>query len=310
MKVFVIGSSFTGKTTLIEKLTRGRGVGTLRVKDERFERLVKVFRPRKSTPLSITLIDSDAVGKAYNERKPTRIFQELVEADAFVEVVGGLVGDFMGFTDTTLKFLGIESEVLERRIDRLRKEVAVGKGSERELEVLERSLELVSDGIPLYAGRFKEKEIKILRGLGLLSVKPRLILFNVPQDASLDEEVLSEAKSQGLPYVIVDVLNDDPEILNKKISSALLEMTGTITFFTPGKKETRAWPLKRGSTVLEAAATVHNDLARKFVKAEVIGWERLVEAGGWKEAKEKNWVRLEGKDYIVQDGDCIFIRAS
>ncbi len=310
MKVFVIGPSFVGKSTLVERLSGGKGVGTLSVMDDRFQKLVQVFNSRKATPLQITLVDSDALGKAYNENKPTRVFQELAEADAFLEVSGGLIGDFLSFTDTTLRFLSIESDVISRRIERLKKEVATGKGSEKELQVLTKALGFLEEGTPLYAAGFSEEELKVLRGLGLLSVKPRIVVFNETAENHPDEDSLTEVKAQGLPFVVVNLRDDDPEELNRKVSRAILDATGTITFFTPGEKETRAWPLKKGSTVLEAAATIHNDLARRFVRAEVIEWDRLVAAGGWKEAKEKNWVRLEGKDYVVKDGDCVYIRAS
>lgn len=310
MKVFVIGPSFVGKSTLVERLTGGKGVGVLSVLDERFEKLLEVFRSRKATPLQITLIDSDALGKAYNENRPTRVFQELADADVFLEVSGGLVGDFLSFTDTTLRFLSVESDVLTRRIERLKKEVAAGKGDRRELEVLVRALNALEEGIPLYAVDFRAEEVKVLRGLGLLSVKPRVILFNATREGGPDEEILNEVREQGLPYVVANLKEEDADALNRKVSEAILKATDTITFFTPGEKETRAWPLKRGGTVLEAAATIHNDLAKRFVRAEVVRWDRLVEAGGWKGAKERNYVRLEGRDYVVQDGDCIYIRAS
>jgi len=285
-------------------------VGVLSVLDERFEKLLEVFRSRKATPLQITLIDSDALGKAYNENRPTRVFQELADADVFLEVSGGLVGDFLSFTDTTLRFLSVESDVLTRRIERLKKEVAAGKGDRRELEVLVRALNALEEGIPLYAVDFRAEEVKVLRGLGLLSVKPRVILFNATREGGPDEEILNEVREQGLPYVVANLKEEDADALNRKVSEAILKATDTITFFTPGEKETRAWPLKRGGTVLEAAATIHNDLAKRFVRAEVVRWDRLVEAGGWKGAKERNYVRLEGRDYVVQDGDCIYIRAS
>ena len=285
-------------------------MGVLSVLDGRFEKLLEVFRSRKATPLQITLIDSDALGKAYNENRPTRVFQELADADVFLEVSGGLVGDFLSFTDTTLRFLSVESDVLTRRIERLKKEVAAGKGDRRELEVLVRALNALEEGIPLYAVDFRAEEVKVLRGLGLLSVKPRVILFNATREGGPDEEILNEVREQGLPYVVANLKEEDADALNRKVSEAILKATDTITFFTPGEKETRAWPLKRGGTVLEAAATIHNDLAKRFVRAEVVRWDRLVEAGGWKGAKERNYVRLEGRDYVVRDGDILNIRFS
>ncbi len=311
MKVFVIGPSFTGKSTLIKRLTGGSGVGVLRVEDGRLRALAGVFKPTKTTPVRITLTDNDALGKAYRENKPTAVFQLLSDADAFVEVVGGPVGDFMGFADTTLKFLSVESDVLGRRLERLKKEVAVGRADERELMAVSKALEHVQSGTPLNAAGFSEDEMRFLKGLNLLSLKPRVVFFNLTDEfPEVPEDVLEEVAEEGLTHVAFNLMRDDPTLINGDLSSTLLKAAGHITFFTPGPKEVKAWIIKEGASVLEAAAKVHQDLAKRFVRAEVVPWNLLVEAGGWKEAREKNYVRLEGRNYTVKDGDCIYVKAS
>jgi Predicted GTPase, probable translation factor len=290
MDVYIIGAPFTGKSTLLERLTGGKGVGSLKLNDERFEALVGFFKPKKITPPYINLHDNP---------------KNLANADALVEVVGGLTENFTSFVDTTLSFLSFEAEVLLSNIKKMEK-----RGEEKTLRILKKAYDAVSEGIPLFSLGLDEEEVKVLRGYGLPSLKPRLIILNKTRESNIGEEVYSELKTQNLPYLEINILEDNPEEMGKKIFLKILEITGRIVFFTPSEKEVRGWLLENGSTVVEAAGKIHKDLARTFVKAEVIDWESLIKGGGWKGAKEKNLIRLEGKDYIVKDGDCIYIRAS
>ncbi len=308
MDIFVIGASYTGKSTFVNLLTGGKGIGSFKLEDERLKKLSEVFKPDRIVPPSLTLHDSDLLGKLFVEDKAQKIFQELNGADAFIEISGGLSQNFTSFTDTTLRFLAIESLVLERNIIRLEKEVASGEADEKVLNVLKKAYEVVNSGVPLVSGDFSKEEIKILRTYGFLSLKPRMVILNLC-DGEIDDGVLEELKSQKLPYMSINVLKDAPARSNE-IFRKVLEITGHIVFFTPSEKEVRGWLLKKGSSVIEAAAKIHSDLARTFVKAEVINWKELVLSGGWKKAKEKNLVKLQGKGYIVNDGDCIYIRAS
>ncbi|MEO0138555.1 MAG: DUF933 domain-containing protein [candidate division WOR-3 bacterium] len=310
MDVYIIGSPFTGKSTLLYRLTGGKGVGSLKLNDKRLKTLVDFFKPKKITPPFINLYDSDALGKMFSYGKERSLFQQLVNADAFIEVVGGLTENFTTFTDTTLKFLSIESEVLEGNIQRLKKEVAVGKGDEKVLGVLEKAYKIISEGIPLNSGDFSDEERKILKGYGFLSLKPRLVVLNITENSKIEDSVYEELKSQNLPYLLFNVLKDDVDDITEKLFQKLLEILQLIVFFTPSEKEVRGWLLEKGSTAVDAAGKIHKDLARTFIKAEVINWEELIKYGGWKGAREKNFIRLEGRDYVVKDGDCIYIRAS
>ena len=135
----------------------------------------------------------------------------------------------------------------------------------------------------------------------LLSAKPQLILFNGTRS---DIEAVSEDRLHS-PYITVDLGTADavPEVVQKAY-----EILGLISFFTTGEKETRAWTVKRGSTAPEAAGVIHSDFEKRFIRAEIIGWQELLNAESWKKARESGKIRVEGKDYIVQDGDVIYFR--
>ncbi len=288
MDVYIIGAPFTGKSTLLERITGGKGVGSLKLKDERFNALVEFFKPKKITPPYIDLYDNP---------------KNLANADALIEVVGGLTENFTSFIDTTLSFLSFEADILLSNIKKLEK-----RGEEKNLKILKKAYEFVSEGIPLFS--LDEEDKKVLRGYNLPSLKPRLVILNKTKESIIDTEVYSELESQNLPYLEMNILEEDPEEMGKRIFLKILEITGRIVFFTPSEKEVRGWILEKGASAVDAAGKIHNDLARTFIKAEIVDWQTLIKSGGWKGAKENNLIRLEGRDYIVKDGDCIYVRAS
>ncbi len=300
MYVAVIGEPFSGKTSFIKSLTGGENIGTFRFEDSRFKNLVAVFNPRRRTPPNITLRETSTQGINQGE---------LIKSDAIVEICGGLTQNFTSFMDTTLKFLEYEYEVTSRNIERLKKEVAAGRREGKYLEVLIKARDTLSAGKPLSSLKFSQEEIDILKSYGFISVKPRLIIFNTMDDFKPEGKVFREAEELSIPYIGVNLLGLSEEEKNE-IFQKILNISGHIVFFTPSEKEVRGWMIREGSTAVEVAGKIHGDLARTFIRAEVINWKELVEAGGWKQAKEKNLVKLVGRDYTVKDGDCIFIRAS
>jgi len=226
MDVYIIGAPFTGKSTLLERLTGGKGVGSLKLNDERFEALVDFFKPKKITPPYINLHDNP---------------KNLANADALVEVVGGLTENFTSFVDTTLNFLSFEAEVLLSNIKKLEK-----RGEEKTLRILKKAYDAVSEGIPLFSLGLDEEEVKVLRGYGLPSLKPRLIILNKTRESNIGEEVYSELRAQNLPYLEMNILEDNPEEMGREIFLKILEITGRIVFFTPSEKEVRGWLLEKG----------------------------------------------------------------
>ncbi len=288
MEVYIIGAPFTGKSKLLERITGGKGIGSLKLKDERFNALVEFFKPKKITPPYINLYDDP---------------KNIANADALIEVVGGLTENFTSFIDTTLSFLSFEAEILLSNIKKLEK-----RGEEKDLKILKKAYEVVSEGIPLFS--LNEEDKRVLKGYNLPSLKPRLVILNKTKESVPDKDVYSELENQNLPYLEMNILEEDADEMGKRIFLKILEITGRIVFFTPSEKEVRGWILEKGASAVDAAGKIHNDLARTFIKAEIVDWQTLIKSGGWRGAKEKNLIRLEGRDYIVKDGDCIYVRAS
>ena len=143
-----------------------------------------------------------------------------------------------------------------------------------------------------------------IKQLTLLTDKPQIYLLN-GREEDVPPGLIEKIKSLGGDYLILDLATENN--LDALIRLAY-EVLGLITFFTFGEDETRAWQIPQGVTVRQAAGTIHTDFEERFIKADVIDWEKLLEAGGWSEAKQKGWMRLEGKDYIVQDGDVLEVK--
>ncbi len=237
-------------------------------------------------------------------------------------------------TELALADLG----VLERRLEKLKKSARVNKEDREELGLLEPLYDWLAEGkslrrFPLPEGEAGKKLKSLFRQLGLITAKPLIYVANV-SEADLPEgegnpyvEALRKrAREEGAELVVVSAkleaeLAELPEEEARELLSAyglkepgLFRLVRTayraldlITFFTAGEKEVRAWTVRQGTKAPEAAGEIHSDMERGFIRAEVIPWEKLVEAGGWARAKERGWVRTEGKDYEMQDGDVMHV---
>ncbi len=237
-------------------------------------------------------------------------------------------------TELALADLG----VLERRVERLKKSARVKKEDQEELDLLLPLLDWLSEGRPLRRFEPKSEEAakklkKLYRQLGLITAKPLIYVANVAEEDlpggegnPFVEALKKRAQEEGAELVVVSAkleaeLAELPEEEAKELlaayglkESGLFRLIRTgykaldlITFFTAGEKEVRAWTVPRGTKAPQAAGEIHSDMERGFIRAEVIPWDKLVEAGGWARAKEKGWVRTEGKDYVMQDGDVMLV---
>ncbi len=237
-------------------------------------------------------------------------------------------------TELALADLG----VLERRLEKLKKSARVNKEDREELELLTPLYDWLAEGkslrrFPLPEGEAKKRLKALFRKLGLITAKPLIYVANVseadlPEGAGNPyvEALRKRAQEEGAELVVVSAkleaeLAELPEEEARELLSAygllepgLFRLVRTayraldlITFFTAGEKEVRAWTVRRGTKAPEAAGEIHSDMERGFIRAEVIPWEKLVEAGGWARAREKGWVRTEGKDYAMQDGDVMHV---
>jgi ribosome-binding ATPase YchF (GTP1/OBG family) len=301
LQVGIVGLPGAGKTTLFTALTRTAGggfgkenVGMAFVPDERLAPLAELVQARKVTPATIRVVDVPGTGPA--------LLGGLRQVDAVLAVTDGFspgadpAGDLEALE---LELLVADRDHVERRLERVEKQAKSGDPALRkEAEVLRELLAHLDAGRTLrdFPGELPPE-------LEPLTTKPLIAVENGPNGIDLK----LEAELAELPEEEAAGFRDGPSALDeivRRLSAAL----GLITFFTAGEKETRAWTLRQGETALDAAATIHSDIARGFIRAETITWSDLLEAGSHAEAARRGTQRLEGKTYVVRDGDVLNIR--
>jgi ribosome-binding ATPase YchF (GTP1/OBG family) len=302
LQVGIVGLPGSGKTTLFNALTgAGAGadygkehVGMASVADERLDQVAGVVGSAKVTPAAIRVVDVPGTG--------AQLLGNLRQTDAILAVLDGFSPN--ADTENDLETLRLELQVadrdhVERRLERVRKEAKSGEAAKRaELARLEELLRHVEGGVSLAEAGELPPELEPL------TTKPLIPIVNGPQelDAKLELELAelqpeeAAAFRDGRPSALADVVR------------RLTEALDLISFFTAGDKEARAWTLRRGQTALEAAETIHSDMARGFIRAEVIRWDDLVRLGSHAQAAAQGLQRLEGKTYVVSDGDVLNVR--
>jgi ribosome-binding ATPase YchF (GTP1/OBG family) len=297
LEVGIVGLPGSGKSTLFETLTHApasTNVGMAPIADERLDRVARVVGAKKVTPAAIRVVDVQGTGP--------QLLGNLRQVDALLVVVDGFSGTRVPADDLEtlrLELLVADRDHVERRLERVAKQAKSGDPAlRRETAELERLL------AHLEAGRtLEEWEGNLPPELEPLTTKPLLAVENGPGGIDLK----LEAELRELPPEEAAAFREGPSALDEVVRR-LFEALDLISFFTASDKETRAWTLRRGRTALEAAATIHSDIARGFIRCEVIRWDDLVEAGSHAEAARRGLQRLEGKTYVVQDGDVLNVR--
>jgi ribosome-binding ATPase len=303
LAVGIVGLANAGKTTLFNALT-GAGatvsgkenVGMAPVADERLGRVAEVVGAKKVTPAAIRVVDVPGSGAA--------LFGNLRQADALLLVLDGWSGTRNTGDDRVtlgLELLLADREHVERRLERVAKQAKSGDQAPREeAAVLERLAAHLDAGETVAS--FPEP---IPAELDPLTTKPLLEVVNGPEgvDLKLEAELAELGEEEASAFregasALEDVV--------RRLFAAL----DLVSFFTAGDKETRAWTLRRGLTALDAAESIHTDIANGFIRAEVIRWDDLVECGSHAEAARRGLQRLEGKSYAVEDGDVLNVRFS
>jgi ribosome-binding ATPase len=301
LEVGIVGLPGAGKTTLFTALTKTGGagfgkenVGMATIPDERLPQLAALVGARKVTPATIRVVDVPGTGPA--------LLGGLRQVDAVLAVADGFTpgGDPAADLETLqLELLVADRDHVERRLERVEKQAKSGDAALRkELEVLTALLAHLDAGHTL-----QDFEGELPGELEPLTTKPLISIVNGPGGIDLQ----LEAELAELPEEEAAAYREGPSAL-AEIVRRLSEALGLITFFTAGEKETRAWTLRRGESALDAAATIHSDIARGFIRAETITAGDLLEAGSHAEAARRGTQRLEGKSYEVQDGDVLNIR--
>ncbi len=344
-RVGIIGLPQSGKTTVFEILMQGAGaaapagasakdrVGVVKVPDPRIDRLSAMFTPKKTTFTQIQFVDSGAAGHG-KPGKGQDLFAGVRQCDALLAIVrdfeNPLVPAEKG-VNAARDLLDLDAElvlndlaVVETRLERIEKELRIGKKeAAAEGEALQKCRAALDAETPLRRVDLSPEELRLLRGFQFLTLKPLLVLFNqdessdrVPPDpgagalavtlrASAEREIVS------LPPEEREVFRAEMGVREDGLSLVIrscYQLLGLISFFTVGPDEVRAWEIQRGDKAVDAAGAIHSDLARGFIRAEVVPYEQLIELGGHAKAREKGILRLEGRDYLVHDGDCMEIR--
>jgi ribosome-binding ATPase len=297
LEVGIVGLPSSGKSALFHALTGARAtgdVGMAAIPDARLTAIAGVVRPRKLTPAAIRVVEVRGTGP--------ELLGNLRQVDALLVVLDGFSGTRVPADDLEtlrLELLLADRDHVERRRERVAKGAKSGDAKLRqEVAELERVLAHVDRGEPLshWSGELPTE-------LQPLTTKPLLAVEN--GKGGIDLKL--EAELAELPDHEAASFREGASAL-EEVVRRLSDELGLISFFTAGEKETRAWTLGRGQSALDAAATVHTDLARGFIRCEVIHWDDLVEAGSHAEAARRGLQRLEGKTYVVRDGDVLNVR--
>jgi GTP-binding protein YchF len=345
-RVGILGLPQSGKSTLFEILLQGSGaspatqgreaVGVVRVPDERVDRLSELYHPKKTTHTQIQFVDTVAAGhtSARAAAKGPDLFAGVRNCDALVAVVRDFqnpavpaakgVDPARDQRDLDVELIFNDLAICETRIERIEKELRVGKKqAEPEHQALLKCKTCLEAERPLRAETLAPEDLRLLRGFQLLTLKPLLVVYNqddvsdrrpldagpgtrtVALKAHLEREIV--ALPPGERAAFRDELGAGEDGLSLVIR-ACYDLLGLISFFTVGPDEVRAWTVHRGDTAVDAAAEIHTDLAKGFIRAEVIPYDQLLAAGGHTHARDKGLLRLEGREYRVVDGDCIEIR--
>ena len=302
LSVGIVGLPNSGKTTLFKALTRAgasvsgkENVGMAAIPDERLRPVAAVEHAKRITPAALRVVDVPGTG--------AQLLGNLRQVDALLVVLDAWSGTRDPEDDLVtlqLELLIADRDHVERRLERVRKQAKSGDSKLRdEVGQLEAVLAHLEAERPL-----SEWPGELPEGLEPLTTKPLLEVRNGPAglDAKLEAELSELSDDEAAEF------RDGAPGAVGEIARRLFEAVDLISFFTAAEQDTRAWPLRRGRTALDAAETIHSDIARGFIRAEVIRWDDLVEAGSRAEAVKRGQQRLEGKNYVVADGDVLNIR--
>jgi ribosome-binding ATPase len=302
LEVGIVGLPKSGKTTLFNALTHAGAhvheakphVGMAPIADERLSRLAPVEESAKLTPATIRVQDVPGTGPA--------LLGNLRQVDALLCVLNGFspAADPEADLETLkLELLVADRDHVEKRLERARQQAKSGDAKlKQEVAGLEALLAHVEGG-----GTIADYPGEVSDALEPLTTKPTVVVENGPGgiDLQLETELAELSDEEAAAF------RDGASAL-EQIAGRLKESLGLITFFTIGPTEARAWTLRGGRTALDAAAEIHTDIARGFIRCEVIRWQDLVEAGARSDVRKRGLERLEGKDYVVQEGDVLNIR--
>jgi GTP-binding protein YchF len=320
-------------------------VGVVKVPDARITRLTEIYKPKKSTQATVEYIDFVGLTKGDMDQN-RKVFDLIKDADALVHVVRGFADETvshpMGGVNPRsdaetieLEMIFGDLELVEKRLDRMEEGAKRGKKpDEIEQKLLQKCKDSLENETALRDVDFTDEEQKAMKSLQFMSIKPQLVVINVSDEEINSEKTIAVAESikeyfsgrlvkvislsGKIEMEISQLSNDEAEVfledlgieeaaLNKLIDLSY-DLLGLISFLTSGEDEVRAWTIKKGTDAQRAAGKIHSDIERGFIRAEVVAYNDFITHGSMVAAKEKGLVRLEGKTYVVKDGDIINFR--
>ena len=342
LSIGIVGLPNVGKSTLFKVLTKQEvlianypfatidpNVGVVPVPDERLEKLNELSKSKKKIPAVVEFYDIAGLVKGANkgEGLGNQFLSYIRETQAIVIVlrvfqspeiihVENSVDPLRDLEIINTELILKDCEAVEKRYAKAETEARSGKKEASEdKEILEKLKHCLEKGdLPIADAELMESIHKNIRmfDLNLLTMKRQIYFLNGGEE-EVSDELKNKITSIGASFVIADLasVNGIPGLIKKAY-----EVLGLVSFFTTGEDETRAWTIEKGMKAPQAAGVIHTDFEKKFIRLEVIGWNKLLEAahsagsgqGGWVQARQKGWLRIEGKEYEVQDGDVIMVR--
>ena len=331
LSIGIVGLPNVGKSTLFKLLTKNDvvianypfatidpNVGVVTVPDRRADELAALSKSKKKVPAVVEFYDIAGLVKGASEGEGlgNQFLSHIRETQAIVQVVRCFGGSEIIHVEQTVdplrdiaiingELIAKDKESVSKWMGKLEGEARTGdKAKIKELELAKRVAAVLGAGDPAYFCDAETLSHPAIKSLNLLTAKTPIYLLN-GTDVDVADTLKEKIQALRAHYVVMD-LASAPDLT--PLVTKAYEVLGLISFFTTGEDETRAWTIVNGWKAPQAAGAIHTDFENKFIRAEVIFWKDLIDVGGWTQAKQKGKLRIEGKDYVVKDGDVMVIR--